>query len=289
MFHKKENEFLLHLTNKCCEDCDKHGGKSSKKLHFIHYGLGVFMLANIVDNKTITGYDAENKKYYQIRTSEEAKSFLEIASQYTKKSKQHPILTCGLYKVLFEIELHKKQDIVIYYDNKPVVLCPFKMPMKNYSQNSGNVVDGLQGECVNILGYTIEKLENKCLISPLYILMNKYPYYTAAGDLKRVENPYEPKRAMTHIERFQHMINSAKRVNKKIAFKNINFGVLLMNSDSRIAKIKKDSNADGLLTIHNEQPEFGINQWIKKIKSHIKKIEASTQNPPQKLLCFMKG
>ena len=237
-------------------------------------------------------HDEECGGTHCIRSLKTSIPILEKTSQCHNNTKKHPYYTCGSYDIHFEQKIYKNHDIVLYKNDEPVVIIPFKMPMSNYSQNSRNIHDNSYGEC----GLTNSECAIKswgCLVSPFSILMTEYPYYNKShSKFEKIESIYGGTRngTLSYLKRYEDTQNRAKLTLKH----EVNYGIFLMNSTKRITKLlgtmvlkeslarkvsngklKADANDTGLLE-KSDQIECGsvnINNWLNNIRLHLDMVE----------------
>ena len=77
---------------------------------------------------------------------------------------------------------HKKCDIVLYKDTKPVMIFPVKFVQKNFGQNRNNYWENLIGECK-----TIKICNPDIKIIPRNIFLENTPYFNKAGNISKME------------------------------------------------------------------------------------------------------
>jgi len=76
----------------------------------------------------------------------------------------------------------KKCDIVIYKNNKPVIIVPVKFIMRNYKQNRNNYIENLIGEI-----WCLKKRNKGLKIIPFTIFIKKTPYFKTGNEFLKYE------------------------------------------------------------------------------------------------------
>ncbi|MDA7495626.1 hypothetical protein N8459_03855 [Nitrosopumilus sp.] len=188
-----EGHCLLQAISKSYELYMAHGSRSSKKVDYFHSFIKKeleVLILTLLNNSNCI---------------------------YVVKLEQN-IKSCN--------SSHKKKcDVVIYKNNNPYIIFPVKLIMTNFKQNKNNAWENLTGELTHL------KWSNPdIIIIPINIIMNKTPYLTKQGIIKKIEH-------ISHNDIKQYDL----LVTHKLVYTNINYIINVTHNNLSIPLIKNDN------------------------------------------------
>ncbi len=140
------NEKFIEIINQSYKKYLETGSRSNQKLYILHGFISKTISENIDSKFTIKslGFENCNEGY--------------IEGKYYKKH----------------------VDILIEYNNMPVMAIAIKFVMSNYVQNANNYFESMLGETINIKAKEIPYFQ-------VIVLIENLPYFDKNGNIKKIE------------------------------------------------------------------------------------------------------